>query len=167
MSGTDLIERVSQLRSAFDRSFAAPARSAAIAREEMLAIRVGGQACAVRLAQIAGMFAYRQVTHVPGDIPAMLGIAGFRGAIISVYDLRVLLGYDTAAALRWVVLAAAAPVALAFEGFEGQLRVAREDIVVQSLQPDLSNSAPREFVRTEKASARILSLQSVLAGVGA
>jgi purine-binding chemotaxis protein CheW len=84
-------ERAAAMRLAFDRSFAEPLRPATEAVENLLAIRIGTQAYALRLAEVAGLFADRKVTPVPGGDAALVGIAGFRGAIVPVYGLHTLL----------------------------------------------------------------------------
>ena len=86
-------ERVAALRAGFDRGFAEPARPDLIVREGLLAIRVGQQAWAIRLSEIAGLFVDKRITPVPGGHAALLGIAGFRGAILPVYDLAIVLGH--------------------------------------------------------------------------
>lgn len=154
-------ERAAELRREFDRSFAEPVRIAAEPKEELLGIRVGGQACAIRLSEIAGLFAGKKITRVPAGNPALRGIAGFRGALLPVYDLHVLLGHVGAQTPRWLVIASAAPVALAFETFEGQLRVSRDQILPHSAHPDMSSPA-REIVRTETFAGPIVHLGSLL-----
>ena len=59
------------------------------------------------------------------------------------------------------MVAAAAPIALAFETFECQLRVAREEILPQASRPDTSSYA-REFVRTANFAGPIMHLPSIL-----
>src|SRR6202023_3988958 len=101
--------------------FAEPVRPDTTLKEDLLAVRIGTQLFAIRLSEITGLFAGKKVTPVPGGHPALCGIAGFRGAILPVYDLQILLGHCGTATPRWLVIAAAAPVALAFAVFEGQL----------------------------------------------
>jgi hypothetical protein len=50
-------ERAAALRHAFDRSFAEPLRLGTEVVEDLLAIRIGTTAYAVRLAEVAGLFA--------------------------------------------------------------------------------------------------------------
>jgi chemotaxis signal transduction protein len=158
--------RAEELRVAFDRAFAAPQRVETKIREELLAIRLGPQPCALRLSEIAGLFADKKITPIPGGHAALLGIAGFRGAILPVYDLQILLRYPSDGRSRWLVIAAAAPVALAFDAFERQLRVPRNAIMPQPARPDTRTHA-REFVRTRKFTGPILHLPSVLDAIKA
>jgi chemotaxis signal transduction protein len=158
---TSVRARAGELRLAFDRAFAEPIRFDATPNESLLAIRVGGQACALRLSEIAGLFAGKSITRVPGSSALLCGIAGFRGSILPVYDLAALLDGCAARAQRWLVVAAARPVALAFEAFDGQLRVAAEEILPQS--PRVSaQSVAREFLRTSNFSGPIMHLPSIL-----
>ncbi len=127
-----LAGRAAALRRAFDRSFAEAPSAGPTLMEDLLAIRVAGDPYAVRLAEISGLFADKRVTQLPGPLPELLGIAGFRGMIAPVYDLRALLGHPGGGAPRWLVLAAAMPVALAFDALDGHLRVPREAIVANA-----------------------------------
>src|ERR1700760_4167096 len=107
--------RIDELRGDFDRSFAEPARSHDVEHAELLAVRAGGRPYALRLSQTAGLHPDRPVTPLPGPIPALLGLAGFAGTVVPVYDLAGLLGHPGATRPRWLVLAAGTPpLALAF-----------------------------------------------------
>ncbi|TMH05963.1 MAG: chemotaxis protein CheW [Betaproteobacteria bacterium] len=94
----------------------------------MLAIRLRGDPYALRLAGIAGLFADKPLTRLPGSAREFLGLAGFRGTVVPVYDLRALLGHGRTEAPRWLVVAAGAIVALAFDGFDGYLKLPPERI---------------------------------------
>ena len=159
-----LTDRVEQSRLEFDHSFAQDTRGYLRSRENVLAIGLGSERCAVRLSDVAGVFADRGITRVPGHIPALLGIAGFRGAIVPVYDLQTLLGHANAQTPRWLVIAACAPIALAFEAFEGQLRVTRDAILPQPPRSEI-RSYVREFVRTQNFVGPIMHLPSVLEAI--
>jgi chemotaxis signal transduction protein len=155
-------ERAAALRLTFDRSFAEPRRLATETVEDLLAIRIGAQAYALRLAEVAGLFADRKITPVPGSDAALIGIAGFRGAIVPVYGLHALLGLPSGLRpCRWLVIAAAAPVALAFETFDAQLSVP-PDMVLPAQSANEASGCLREFVRTSKFSGPVIHLPSVL-----
>jgi chemotaxis signal transduction protein len=147
-----LTRRAATLRLAFGSGFAEPVRRAAGAAVDLLAIRAGAEAYALRLSEIAGLFADRKITSVPGSDPALLGIAGFRGAIVPVLRLATLLGHSAAGTPRWLVITAAEPVALAFESFEAQLRIPRGE----------TRSFAQEFLRSAEFVGPILHLPSVL-----
>jgi chemotaxis signal transduction protein len=153
-----------ELRLAFDRAFAEPIRLDTRLKVDLLAVRIDGQAFAIRLSEISGLFADKKITPVPGSHAALRGIAGFRGAIVPVYDLQILLGHSSAATPRWLVIAAAAPVALAFEAFEGQLRVTEDAILPQPSRPEFRGYA-REFLRAENFVGPIMHLPSVLGAI--
>jgi chemotaxis signal transduction protein len=156
-------ERVAAMRLAFDRAFAEPVSYDTAATD-------GIEACAIRLAEITGLFADKKITRVPGAAAALLGIAGFRGAIVPVYSLRLLLGQSGdpsgSGTPRWLVIAAAAPVALAFEAFEEQLRVLPAAILPRRSQPQMKSYA-REFVQTRTVVRPIMHLPSVLDAIKA
>lgn len=148
---TSATGRAAELRLAFDGGFAQPIEFDATVKIDLLAIRIGAETCAIRLREIAGLFVDKSVTRIPGSALALLGIAGFRGAILPVFNLQSLLARSTAATPRWLVIAAAAPVALAFDAFEGQMRVSPDAILPRPSGAQTLSYA-REFVQT---SARI------------
>ncbi len=119
-----------ELRRSFDASFAEGYRAEAVPPENFIAIRVADHPYAIALADMAGLFAGKAITPVPGDSPGLLGVASFRGAIVPVFDLRTLLGYSGGQVPRWLVLVLAQPpVSLAFDEFEGHLRAARTQVI--------------------------------------
>jgi len=167
MSGnlSPAIERVAEMRLAFDRTFADRVHVDTTATESLLAIRVGAQSCAIRLSEITGLFVDKKITPVPGGGAALLGIAGFRGAIVPVYSLQTLLGQSGdppgSRTPRWLVIAAAAPVALAFEALEGQLRVPPDAILPRQSRAETKSFA-WEFVQMQNLAWPIMHLSSVL-----
>jgi purine-binding chemotaxis protein CheW len=93
------------------------------------------------------------VSPVPSSVRELLGMAGFRGSILPVYDLRLLLGVAPAGQPRWWVVAAGEPVALAFDSLDGHLRLARDRIAGDSearssaVSEIASGADPRPIVR--------------------
>lgn len=120
---SSLGEKAAELRRAFDRVFAQAPAPASTAVEDFLAIRVGPDGYAVRLAEISGLYADRRVTSLPSAVGELLGITGVRGTIVPVYDLRVLFGYRAQEESRWLIVAAEKAVGLAFDAFDGHLRI--------------------------------------------
>lgn len=154
-------DRASELRLAFDRTFAQAPSLDTAAKEDLLAIRLGSSAYALRLAEVVGLFTGKKVTRVPSRAAGLLGIAGFRGTIMPVYDLETLLGYPPADSPRWLVITATAPVALAFAAFDGHLRVSREAIAPEQ-NTGQTRKYVRELVRTQDAVRAIVDLTSLL-----
>ena len=139
-------EQAAELRRDFDRSFAEPPRARRPPSVDLLAIRLAGDPFMLRLSAVSGVFASKKLTPLPGASPELLGIAGFRGSVVPVYDLSMLLGYPASDKPRWLVLAAAQPVALAFEGLDGYLRLPL-DRIAQPEQPQSARTHVREFAR--------------------
>jgi len=132
MSSDLVAERLAGLRDDFDRSFTEPVRRHGAEHVELLAIRAGGRPYVLRLAQTAGLFPDRPVTPLPGPLPALLGVAGFGGGIVPVYDLAALLGHPLPERPGWLVLAVGVPpLALAFHELDGHLRVPADRILRQ------------------------------------
>jgi chemotaxis signal transduction protein len=73
------------------------------------------------------------VTALPGPLSALLGVAGFGGTIVPVYDLAALLGHAIADRPRWLVLAAGTPaLALAFHHLDGHVQVTTDSIIAEA-----------------------------------
>jgi chemotaxis signal transduction protein len=151
--------RATELRRAFDLAFAEPTPTR-VEFEDLLAIRVGGQPHAVRLADITGVFADRRITPLPDAPPELLGIGSLRGSAVAVYDLRALLGHPGTTALRWSMIARRRMVAFAFDGFGGQLRAPLADIAASADE----RAAPhvRGMLRTTEMIWPVLDVESLV-----
>ena len=117
--------KAAQLRQAFDRTFALPSSLAAPEVEDLLTIRLAGDAYAIRLFDIARIVTGRRVVSVAAVTPDLLGLAGIRGGIVPVFSLSSILGYGPdPGSPRWMILCGSEePIALAFSDFEGYLRL--------------------------------------------
>ena len=165
MSAMDArINRAAELREAFDRSFAQAQRSAAADVESLLAIRIGTDRYALRLAEVSGLFVDRKVTWLPSPVSALLGIVGIRGNVLPVYDLGMLLGCQGAAAPRWLAVSAIQPVGFAFEGFDGYLG-AKPDALVPEVRTEARERHVREILQTE-VSRPVVYLPSIVEALG-
>ena len=153
-------DRVAELRQAFDRSFAEPPRSEAAGEDDLLDIKVGGTAYAVRVVEIAGVYADVAITPLPTHLDELLGITAFRGAVLPVFDLRALTGHRADTPPRWVAVAAAAPIALAFDRFDGHLRVSRDDVVPHDGREAVAHV--REVARLDGRVRPVVSIASVV-----
>ncbi|TAL03793.1 MAG: chemotaxis protein CheW [Rhodospirillaceae bacterium] len=156
--------RAEELRHAFDRTFAEPPGIDTALKENLLAIRLGRAAYALRLSEIGGVYSEKKVTRVPASSPALLGIASFRGTVMPVYDLHILLGFPTSSAVRRLVTMSVAPIALAFDTFEGHLRIPSDAIAPQGASEGMRHHV-REFVRTAGDVRGIVDLASVIATI--
>lgn len=155
--------KADELRDAFDSGFARASEDAVATSERLLAVRIGGEAHALRVAEIAGVFVDRTITSVPSRHPALLGITGVRGAVVPVFDLAALVGRAaTAPRLRWLVIAAHERVGFAFDAFEGQLAVAASSIV----RAREGSSHVREVARVADQLRPIVLLESVISALG-
>jgi chemotaxis signal transduction protein len=126
-------DRLAEVREAFDSSFTRPIRRHEADHAELLAIGAGGRAYALLLSQTSGVYPGRPVTPLPGPIPALLGVAGFAGAIVPVYDLAALLGHPGPDRPRWLVMAAGAPtLAFAFHDMDGHVRLPAASLITDS-----------------------------------
>ncbi len=160
MTETDRVSRLTELRDAFDRTFTEAPAAAASGAESVLAIGVAGIPYAVRLSEVSGLFAGRNVTRLPGSVPQLLGIAGFRGEVRPVYDLAALLGLPDSGEPRWMLTVAATPVALAFGQFDGYLQVTSDALLTGS--GETHGGHVQELVRAADGERPLISLASVI-----
>lgn len=154
-------DRVTELREAFDRSFAQAPITEPAAVENLLAIRVGADPYVLRMTEVAGLSADKKVTHLPSPVSELLGIAGFRGTVLPVYDLATLLGYPRPVEPRWLVVIAATPLALAFEVFDGYVTT-REEAIAPEPQAATRGRHVQQVVRIGNLVRPVVSLASVL-----
>jgi purine-binding chemotaxis protein CheW len=163
-----LRDRLGELRRTFDRSFTEPPPPPSVEADNLLAIGVAGDPYAVRLREISALFADRTTTPLPGSRPELLGVGGFRGSIIPVYDLARLLGYPGSAAPRWLVVTAGVPpVAFAFDSLDGHLRVAADAIarVDTGGEADRGHGFVGQVVHTPKAVRSVVDVPALCAAI--
>ena len=167
MSRAPKLSRQAQtLKRDFDRSFAEPMRPPPPQTLDLLRVRLGGDPWAIPLTDMAGLHSGKHITPVPGRTPALLGLAGFRGALAAVYDLPALIGVGASpiSAARWLLLAAERPVAFAFGELEGHLRV--DAGAVLPLGPEGGTAWTRGFIEDDRLRRPILHLPALLARLG-
>ncbi|MBI1776730.1 MAG: chemotaxis protein CheW [Proteobacteria bacterium] len=161
-----IADAAATLRRAFDGVFAEAPRVESRLFVNLLLLRAGDAAYALRLSDIAGLHRGLRISRLPSPTPMLLGISAFRGGIVPVYDLRALLGHVPAADARWVVLAGQAPAfGLAFDEFEGQVRVPSEAIAPAD-RPGAAQGLVREMARVDQRVRSILHMPSVIETVG-
>lgn len=125
----ELQAQVAQWRAAFDRAFAEPPPEAGPPPLDFLGLGLGAQPHALRLAELSALQALAGVTPYPGAPPELLGLVSHRGVVLPLYDLRALLGLGAAERPAWLVVLKQAPLALAFERFDGHWRLPGEACV--------------------------------------
>lgn len=120
-------DRAEEMRQEFDRSFSRTPLTERSQFEDFLAICLGSDSHVIRLAEIASLLPLHNIVRFPSTAPELLGLTGVTGATVPVFDLGALLGYPTKVKQpRWMVIAAAMPVALAFDVFDGHVRYSCE-----------------------------------------
>lgn len=162
---TVIDKRALQLRRAFDHSFAEAPAGASAPTEAFLAIAAGNDSYALRLADISGLYVDKKVTHLPSNASDLLGLSSFRGALVPVYDLRILLGYPAGPPPRWLVLIAPeTPIGLAFDQFDGHLRLPRDAIAHEGGKQD-GRQHIAESLRTNGQVRSIVSVASIIESI--
>jgi len=119
---TDLDERARILRERFDKTFAEPPPAPEPETEPALALRVAGESYVLPLSrEVRWVGVCPRIVPLPGGPAEQLGLAGVAGELTVVFSLPLLLGHRSQAH-AWLVRVA--DIALAFDGFEGQIRLA-------------------------------------------
>jgi hypothetical protein len=115
--------RAAEMRTEFDLAFSRVPVSTETDLTDVLALRIGDEACLLRLSDIAEVIARPMLTPVPTSAPAMLGITAGRGVPVAGYDTGLLLGRSPVLP-HWLVLVAAEPaIGLVFEHFDGYQQI--------------------------------------------
>jgi purine-binding chemotaxis protein CheW len=155
--------RAAELREAFDRAFAAPPAGAAPETVGLLLVWVGAAPYALRVSDLSGLVRRRKVAPLPGGRVELLGVAGIRGSLVSVYGLAALLGHATAPLeTPWLALSASPdPVALAFEELEGFLRVEAAELFGANTA-GLARNHVREVVRVGKTTRGVIDARGAV-----
>lgn len=114
-----------ELRRSFDQTFALLPRTELKTMEGFIGVRVAGDPYALGVRELGHLSAHQRIVPLPSESPELLGLAGIRGTIVPVYSLARMLGYDASErSHRWLVTCGTrSEMALAFETFEGYLRV--------------------------------------------
>jgi purine-binding chemotaxis protein CheW len=159
--GNNMLGRAAELALAFDVGFAHAPQIAEPGQIDVLAIGLGNAPYALRLAQVAGLYPRRALAPLPSAVPELLGLVSLRASIIPVYDLAGLLGRPAQRAPRWLVLAASAPVALAFDTLDGYRRLAPAAIVTGPRE------AGAELARVDEQLRPMVDLRVVLERIAA
>jgi chemotaxis signal transduction protein len=158
-----LESKLRALREEFDDSFRTVSGAGGVERLDFLALRIAGDPYALRLSEVASLQMDRRLVPVPSLLPELLGIAGFRGTLTPVYDLRALLGYPAGDTLKWLVVAhSAAPIAFAFDGFDAHVRASVDQV---SLGTGEANAAVRGAVHHGHDVLPLLHLPSLVDGI--
>jgi chemotaxis signal transduction protein len=153
-----------ELRNTFDRARAIPLSTGAIEQvESLLSVRVAGDPYAIRVSEISGLANDRKVVAFPSSIPELLGVAGIRGGLVSVYSLAALLGYGREAGqARWLVLCGAEEsVGLAFSDFEGYFTVPLTQVYATD-QRDAARAGVKHVLRAAEMVCAIVSIPDLL-----
>jgi chemotaxis signal transduction protein len=160
MTALPVAARAVELRNTFDHARAIPFVSDAVEQiENLLAIRVCGDAFAIRLSEISGLATDRKLVAFPSPIPELLGVAAIRGRLVPVYSLAALLGYNGHSSQgRWLMLCGTEePVGLAINDFEGYVRVPLAQIYTAE-QKDEASTHVRHVVRAADIVRGVVSI---------
>jgi purine-binding chemotaxis protein CheW len=134
--------------------------------EGLLSIRVAGDPYAIRVSEISGLANDRRVVAFPSSIRELLGVAGMRGGLVSVYSLAALLGYGwEAGPARWLVLCGAEEsVGLAFSDFEGYFTVPSTQMYATD-QSEAGRARVKHVLRAADLVCTVVSIPDILESI--
>ena len=157
--------RLAELRRAFDRSFATPPPSGAAEQQPLIVIRLAGETLVLRAGDITGITRRRRLVPLPSRTPELLGLAGIRGVLVPVFNLAAILALPfRAAEPGWFALAVReAPIALAFDEFEGQVEVERTCLYDDQTAP--ARPHIRQLVRIGPLVRPVIEVPSILEAI--
>jgi chemotaxis signal transduction protein len=166
LDDTSISRRMSDLRRAFDESFARAHAVEQSTTVDLVMLRVDGEIYGVYLGEITGFQTGKKITGLPSPIPELLGLLALRGAFVPVYDLGALLGSSAKRKPASTIVAKEALVAFAFDGFERHLRVERQSLARAESSAGKAEFV-RELVRTHDGMRPILDLSALVSAVRA
>jgi chemotaxis signal transduction protein len=125
------LNRLAELRRAFDLTFQLPYQLRTKDVEPMIAFRTSGVALAVRVQHITGVIKRGVILPVPSIVPELLGVAVVHGVLVPVFNLAALLGLPPSGDPQWFMLMnRETPVAFAFDALEGRAEVEHAHLYV-------------------------------------
>lgn len=160
MNQVDL-SRAGDLKHEFDRAFAALHVAKEDRTEDMLAIMLFGAKYALKLGDVSGIYSNKTIARIPAARPGLLGIAGFRGAILPVYDLGALIGLPASDKPKWLAVVRGGEVAIAFEAFDGHLRVPADTIAANEYK-DGGRQYLSHLIRSDDGIRSVVNLEHAL-----
>ena len=115
------LDAAAKLRAAFDRSFAEPLPVAS-PQVDAIAVHAGGGPCAFGQGELAALRTDLHITPLASQSAALIGVASFRGALVPVWDLGLLLHGAPVTQVRWCAVLRDETVAVAFDRLDGRVR---------------------------------------------
>ena len=160
----DAARRLARLQRDFDQAFAVPHRDEAEDVESLLAIRLQEDPYGLSTREIAAVERAGSVVPLPSRSQGLIGIVGHRGAILPVYGLASLLGYERSRkAPRWLVVCGeGGALALAVSELEGYVQVAKGNFHVPDRDP---RKHVHRFARVGETVRAIISVPSIVAAI--
>jgi chemotaxis signal transduction protein len=150
------------LKQAFDRTFAVERPTAPLPPIDFLSVRIGGDLHAFALSDIVELAPRGAVVALPGAPAACLGLAGLRGSVTPVYDLRILLGYGAGTASgTWLTVIADGSAALAFDDIEGRIRAPREALA-DAAEGQAARAHVRQLLTADDAVRAVIDTNSLI-----
>jgi chemotaxis signal transduction protein len=159
------METVKSMRDAFDHGFAVPLHAQTQDWQDFLLIRLGPLPHAVAMSEIQGLQRTDHITHLPGPLPALLGISGHKGRILPTYDLAALLTLPPVQRPLWQLVTRAPSVILAIDDFDRHVRCPSHAIARQSITEHAVQGHIHAHLHTDEGRWPIVSVAAVLRSI--
>lgn len=161
---SDADGRLAELRRDFDRAFADPYPDEPEEVESLLAIRLQEDPYGLLVGEISAVDRAGSIVPLPSRSPGLIGIAGYRGAILPVYGLASLMGYERSPeSPRWLVVCGKRePLALAVSELEGYVQVPKGSFHAPDQK---ARKHVQRFARIGETVRAIVSVPSVLEAI--
>ncbi len=162
---TATTDQLAALRHSFDEAFAIPPQLREEGLEQLLLIRVAGEALALKTLQVTGLARIGRILPIPSRIPELLGITGIRGTLAPVFDLAALLGFHSGGTQpRWLALTRGeTQIALVFDQIEGQIAVSRTSLYEH--QASSARQHIKEVARMEDEVRAVVDIPAVVEAI--
>ena len=128
-------DQLTDIALAFDSAFQRAPEPPKPVEEGLLVVKAGGLRYGLRCSQLHAVMRDKKITALPGSPSGVLGLAGFRGQLITVFSLAAQLGQPPEDSPRWLAIVTVSQnirVALAFEALLRQVPIATQALLTDS-----------------------------------
>lgn len=116
------LRTAAELRAEFDRGFA-ELQAPPVPHVDVIVLRAGGAPYAIARGELAAVRVDLAIVDLPSPARALIGVAAVRGELVPVWDLGRLAHGEPVRGRRWCAIARGGHAAVAFDRFDGHLRV--------------------------------------------
>ncbi len=162
---SSLSHTLAQMRQSFDQSFAEKPQPETTPGEPYILIGVSKARLAIKTSEVLSIESHKPVLSLPGHSNFFIGLTGIKGKLIPLYNLKSILGHESERKdelCHWLaVVGGTSPLALAFQNFEGSVRIPESDVFM----PSEKQRNTREAFRLASQVISVLDIQSLISEI--